>query len=147
MTQLSMGSRLYISTRLPVDDTKVEFYESLPLVQIKGIRDGGEITEQHETLTRNPISLDFSYQEAVGEVLPSLTWEVIYLESDRGQRLLYDAFRLPAQAFCIKRPDRSQRFFIAKVRLRTDIIVDQSTLKGYRYELDLQCRVLDKSKR
>lgn len=144
MTQLSMGSRLFISTRLPVDATKVEFYESLPFVQIKGIRDGGEITEQHETITRNPISLDFSYQESVGEVLPTLNWEVIHLESDVGQRLLYDAFRLPAQAFCIKRPDQTQRFFTAKVRLRTDIIVDQSTLKGYRYELDLQSRILDK---
>lgn len=144
MTWLSMGSRLYISSRLPVDATKVQFYESLPFVQIKGIRDGGEITEQYETLTRNPISLDFSYQEAVGEVLPTLTWEVIQLEKDAGQRLLYEAFRLPAQAFCIKRPDQTRRFFIAKVRFRTDIIVDQSTLKGYRYELDLQSRVLDK---
>ena len=145
MTQLSMGSRFYISSRLPVDYTKVELYEGLPFVQIRGIRNGGEIAEQYETLARKPISLEFSYQEAVGEVLPTLTWEVVRLESDVGQRLLYEAFRLPAHAFCIKRPDQTQRFFIAKVRLRTDIIVDQSTLRGYRYELDLQSRVLDKS--
>lgn len=141
---VSMGTRIYISQQVPENTEKVVSYESLHYLQIRGIRNGGELIEQHETVTRRPISLSYAYQESVGEVLPSISWEVIKLPTDAGQQLLYEAFRQGVHAFCIRYTDGAKRFFVAKVRTRTDMIVDQSTMRGYRYELDLQSPIVDK---
>lgn len=139
---LAVGSIVSISKSMPASYDEMGFTR-LGYIQIKGVRDAGEIAEQHEVITRKPIGLEYSYQERAGEVLPTLAWDVIRLKGNEGQRLLFDAFHLPAHSFQITHEDGTELYFTATVRSRRRVILDGSALLAYRFELDLQSRVIE----
>lgn len=139
---LSVGTTVHISDSLP-KSYGLEGFTDLTYTAIKGIRDAGDINEQHSTVTRSPLSLDYSYQERVGMALPTLSWEVIQLKGNAGQEMLKDAFSKPAHSFQIIHSDGEELFFAATVRARRRIIVNNSTISAWHYELCLQSKVVE----
>lgn len=139
---LAVGSIVGISERAPASYDAVGFRQ-LNYIPIKGLRDAGEIAELHEVIKRSPIGLDYSYQERAGEVLPTVVWEVVRLKGNKGQQLLFDAFRKPAHSFQITHEDGTELYFTATIRSRHRVILDGSTILAYRFELDLQSRVVE----
>lgn len=139
---LSVGTTIGISPLLPRSYDEDGFL-ALFYTPIKGVRDAGEIDDRHDTITRSPLGLDYSYQERVSLVLPTLSWDVIRLASNAGQNLLKEAIFQPACSFQIEHSDGERLFFTAAVRARQRIIVDSSTISAWRYELDLQSRAVE----
>lgn len=139
---LAVGTTVSISPTLP-STYDVAGYRALTYTPIKGVRDAGDIAEQHVTITRAPIHLNYSYQERVGRVLPSLSWEILRLKNNSGQQVLLDAFLGDAQAFQIEHADGTQLYFSATVKGRTRVIKEGSTLLAYRIELDVQREVIE----
>ena len=139
---LSLGTTVGISPDLPRSYDEAGFL-ALSYTLIKGVRDAGDINEQHNTITRSPLGLDYSYQERVGFVLPTLSWDIVRLKGNVGQGLLKEAIFKPAHSFRIEHADGEQLFFTATVRTRRRIIVDGSTISAWRYELDLQSKIVE----
>lgn len=139
---LAVGSIVSISESMPASYDAAGF-NRLSYTPIKGLRDAGDIAEQHATSTRSLIGLDYSYQERAGEILPTLTWEVVRLKGNEGQQLLFDAFRKPAHSFQITHEDGTELYFTATVKSRRRINLNGSSVLAYRFELDLQCRVVE----
>ena len=75
--------------------------------------------------------------------MPILTWEVVRLKGNEGQRLLFDTFRKPAHSFQITHEDGTEFYFTATVKSRRRINLNGSRVLAYRFELDLQCRIVE----
>lgn len=139
---ISAGTIFSVSASMP-GSIDLAGFSALNYTPIRGARNVGDIVDQAQTITRNPLGKRFSYQHRVGHSSGSVNLQLVRL-NDAGQALLRNAMAAKTSySYCLKRPDESLLYFTAQATRRAHGGFDPSSIADTAVTLEIDSEIIE----